>query len=357
VVSAAGTYSYTVSNDCGSDVASFTVDLTALANAAWSSPGTLCASVGPMGLNGFVTGDPGGMWSGNGMSGSVFNAQGVSGTYTITYTAGSGACQSQETHVITIVPEPDAQAGADAAICGLTYTMQANSTSSGTGTWTLPAGLSTSSSLNDPNAVMTAGAYGSYALVWTLTNGICNASDTVAVIFHDPGVDIWVDAGADQYLDVVSTTILNGQANGGAYLQWSLYSGAGSIVDPNDSTTEVTGLGIGDNVFVLSANIGQCASVLDTVLVHVSDLFIPQGYSPNDDAVNDTWEITGMAAFPGSELRIFNRWGQEVYHSDSYANQWNGHARNGRPLPDDTYFYVLNLSGDRTYNGHVIIKR
>ncbi|MEO8591297.1 MAG: gliding motility-associated C-terminal domain-containing protein, partial [Flavobacteriales bacterium] len=325
-------------------------------DASWNSPGTLCASVGPVGLNGYVTGDPTGTWSGNGISGSVFSAQGVPGVYPITYTVGSGACQSQQTHVITIVADPDAQAGADAAICGLSYEMQASSNSMITGAWTLTSGL-VANSLNDPNATVVANAYGTYTLVWTVTNGVCTASDTVVVTFHDPGIGIAVDAGPDQYLDVVTSTFLNGQTTPGASLQWSLSSGSGSISSPNDSTTEVIGLGIGDNVFVLSANIGQCASTLDTVLVHVDDLFIPEGYSPNGDGVNDAWEITGMEAFPGSELRIFNRWGQEVYQVDSYANQWDGRANNSRPLPDDTYFYVLNLSGDRTYNGHVIIKR
>jgi gliding motility-associated-like protein len=250
-----------------------------------------------------------------------------------------------------------ADAGPDAAVCGLSCAMQANMISSANGTWTLPAGITTGSNLNDPAATMTATVHGAYNLIWSMSNGICSASDTVMIVFHDPVEGIWADAGEDQYLDVFSTTDLNGHASQGSYLQWSLLSGAGSIAHPNDSTTEVTGLALGDNVFVLSASIGQCASALDTMLVHVNDLFIPQGYSPNDDAVNDTWEITGMAAFPGSELRIFNRWGQEVYQSDSYNNQWDGRAHNGRALPDDTYFYVLNLSGDRTYNGHVIIKR
>lgn len=235
--------------------------------------------------------------------------------------------------------------------------MQANSTSSGSGSWTIPASLTTSSSLSDPNAIVTANTYGSYALVWTMSNGICSSSDTVVVVFHDPGQGIWVDAGFDQYIDVVTTTVLNGSASVGANLQWSLISGTGYISNPNDSTTEISGLQIGDNVLVLSANIGACASAFDTVLVHVSDLFIPQGYSPNGDGVNDNWEITGIMAYPGSGLKVFNRWGQLVYQSFNYANQWDGRADSGLPLVDDTYFYVLNLSGDLTYNGHVIIKR
>ena len=93
------------------------------------------------------------------------------------------------------------------------------------------------------------------------------------------------------------------------------------------------------------------------MLIHVNDLFIPQGFSPNGDGVNDRWEVTGIAAFPGNTLKVFNRWGQLVFESYGYENEWDGRAMFGRDLPDATYFYVLNLTSDRTYNGHVILKR
>ena len=65
----------------------------------------------------------------------------------------------------------------------------------------------------------------------------------------------------------------------------------------------------------------------------------------------------GAVAYRVDELIVFNRWGQEVYSSKGYTNKWNGTGRSGQPLVDDTYFYVLNLTADRTYNGFVIIKR
>ena len=85
--------------------------------------------------------------------------------------------------------------------------------------------------------------------------------------------------------------------------------------------------------------------------------FIPQGFSPNGDGVNDRFEITGMGAYPQSTLEVFNRWGQKVYTSGSYANGWAGEGDTGAPLTDDTYFYILNLSGEKAYNGFVVIKR
>ena len=57
------------------------------------------------------------------------------------------------------------------------------------------------------------------------------------------------------------------------------------------------------------------------------------------------------------KLKIFNRWGAEVYSSDNYQNDWNGNAKNGQPLPDDTYYYIFEADGNRIYKGFVVIKR
>lgn len=84
-----------------------------------------------------------------------------------------------------------------------------------------------------------------------------------------------------------------------------------------------------------------------------SDLFIPNAVSPNGDGKNDRFLIVGLERYPGSSLNVFNRWGGEVYHSDNYANNWDGHE-----LSDGTYFYVLLLNtphGKQAYKGWVEI--
>jgi gliding motility-associated-like protein len=114
---------------------------------------------------------------------------------------------------------------------------------------------------------------------------------------------------------------------------------------------------MGENTLVLTASIDGCGFATDTVTITVQDLFIPQGFSPNGDGVNDRFEITGIEAYPGNDLKVFDRWGRPVLAQKNYDNSWDGRARNGVPLLDDTYFYVLNLSEGLTYNGYLIIKR
>ncbi len=47
--------------------------------------------------------------------------------------------------------------------------------------------------------------------------------------------------------------------------------------------------------------------------------------------------------YRNNDIVIFNRWGQVVFKSAPYLNDWNGKDMNGRELPEGTYYYVLTL--------------
>src|SRR5690606_12941949 len=83
-------------------------------------------------------------------------------------------------------------------------------------------------------------------------------------------------------------------------------------------------------------------------------------FTPNSDGFNDLWRIfTGDCAM-NVRVDIYNRWGGLVYHSDSYANNWDGTYK-GKPLPEATYYYVIKVTyqGGRvsTLKGNVTIMR
>ena len=93
-------------------------------------------------------------------------------------------------------------------------------------------------------------------------------------------------------------------------------------------------------------------------------LEIPEGFSPNDDGVNDFFVINGILAYPEASMTIFNRWGNKVYETtNGYANDWDGNNQFGmttssRELPVGTYFYVLD-PGDGTgvIKGYVYLNK
>ena len=93
------------------------------------------------------------------------------------------------------------------------------------------------------------------------------------------------------------------------------------------------------------------------------EFFIPEGFSPNGDGVNDTWFIRGILDYPKNHVQIFNRWGNLVFETDGYKNDWNGTTIfgltiGGNDLPEGTYFYIVDLGNNtKVYKGYVYLKR
>jgi gliding motility-associated-like protein len=88
-----------------------------------------------------------------------------------------------------------------------------------------------------------------------------------------------------------------------------------------------------------------------------SDLIIPNLFTPNGDGNNDTFEIRGLELFGENDLVIVNRWGNEVYKSNSYQNNWTGEGLN-----EGTYYYVLRVKENSTapwqvYKGYITLIR
>ena len=78
-----------------------------------------------------------------------------------------------------------------------------------------------------------------------------------------------------------------------------------------------------------------------------------------NDYANPVFKINGLLrdtlVNENARLTILNKLGNVVYHSDDYKNDWDGTYK-GNDLPEDTYYFFLNVIG-RTYKGYVVIRR
>ena len=78
------------------------------------------------------------------------------------------------------------------------------------------------------------------------------------------------------------------------------------------------------------------------------DINVSQAITPNGDGVNDTWFINNIVNYPNCIIRVYNRWGQEVFYTVGYQNDWNGHYENkSGSLPDSaSYYYQIDIDGN-----------
>jgi gliding motility-associated-like protein len=71
---------------------------------------------------------------------------------------------------------------------------------------------------------------------------------------------------------------------------------------------------------------------------------LPDSFSPNNDGVNDEFRPYPYAFIAGVRMKIFNRWGIEVFETTNPEIKWTGRAKNGGLLlPDGVYFYVCEV--------------
>jgi hypothetical protein len=161
-----------------------------------------------------------------------------------------------------------ANAGPDQEFCSsgiapVPAAMNGNTpTAPSTGLWTLISGTGTFVNPNDPQSELINMGIGTNVFQWTINNGTCGTtSDQVTYFVFNPTQSA-ASAGADQQLcsNANNTTLTANNIISPATGIWSLVSGTGTIVSPNSSTTQVTGLGVGTNIFQWTVDNGPCAS-------------------------------------------------------------------------------------------------
>ena len=92
--------------------------------------------------------------------------------------------------------------------------------------------------------------------------------------------------------------------------------------------------------------------------IPVIDVFIPDAFSPNQDIVNEHFVIT-HSVLVKIDIEVFNRWGNSVYKSTDYQNDWDGKGTGnflGNDLPSGTYYCiykVINISTGEVINNGI----
>ena len=101
-------------------------------------------------------------------------------------------------------------------------------------------------------------------------------------------------------------------------------------------------------------NVNGCDSIVKhELIVYNCELIIPSAFTPDNDLVNDYWELYNIDLyFPSNIVTIYNRWGQKIFESikGSYSeNPWNGRYKD-EELPVGSYYYTIELNEAKMEN-------
>tara|TARA_B100000508_G_scaffold137355_1_gene131534 strand:- start:33298 stop:38022 length:4725 start_codon:yes stop_codon:yes gene_type:complete len=107
-------------------------------------------------------------------------------------------------------------------------------------------------------------------------------------------------------------------------------------------------------------DVNSCSNTFEFDIISSDEecLIIPNTFTPNDDLYNDTWVIENIHLYPNHTVKIFNKWGNEIFSASGDYEPWDG-THNGKALPAGVYYYIIILSNeqDNKYTGNITIVR
>jgi hypothetical protein len=333
------TYSVPGTTAACSASARLTITVQAPVPATASALAAVCAGSGPVALTG---GRPaGGTWAGPGVSGSaatgfVFTPTlALVGPQQLRYTALSpAACSSSSLSVevpIVVLSVPTVVLPTDTVLCPGSQAFRLRASPAG-GTWAGP-GVSAGNVFTPPALP------GTSVLTYTINAGTaCPVVATRRVtLLAQPVLAPTLVPGTCVPSAVAPVVVHFRQSAAGipadAVLTW----------DFGDASPAATGLDVTHTYLVegtfrpratLWFSQGRCEQVATLAPVVVEKMLIPNAFTPNDDTHNDFFEPKIGGCPP--RLQVFSRWGQQVYDSPAYHNDWNG-----TNLAPGIYYYLL----------------
>lgn len=147
-----------------------------------------------------------------------------------------------------------------------------------------------------------------------------------------------VDAGLNASIEAGSSIELQGNGPPGGIYSWSPIEFLScSTCVATVATPEVT------TVYILTVNQNGCIAT-DTVLIEVSekcgDIFVPSGFTPNNDGSNDMLYARGNCIVE-LDFKVYDRWGELIFQTSDKSIGWDGTYK-GKPALSGVYVYYIN---------------
>jgi len=261
-------------------------------------------------------------------------------TVTTTYliTAKIGGCTAIEDVKVVVVPRPTVDAGMDKEIC-YNSIIQLNAQTNGTTfSWHPSSSLSDLNSLNPVASPLNTTSY----ILSALTSGCSKPTFDTVIVRVFPKVNAF--AGKDTI--IFPGIPLQLKATGGIKYQWSPTFGLDNpaIADPiarlNGSPSIIT-------YKVLVTDQSGCVDSANiTVSIHKTgpEIFVPTGFTPNNDGRNDVFRPTYLGMKTIDFFRVYDRWGKLIFSNNMNDGKgWDG-TINGVKQNIGTFIWMVQAT-------------
>ncbi|KAA3621461.1 MAG: PKD domain-containing protein [Bacteroidetes bacterium] len=329
---------------------------------------TICDGAAPLILEPSITT---GSWSGPGIINAAEglfdpSVTGV-GDHYVTYNSGAD-CSDNFTMFVQVVPPPEIILEADTLSGCPPLIVEFNEIGPLSGisySWDFGNGTFSDMPLM---ASATYADQGSYDItVHVVYSENCQNSETFEdfiEVFEAPVADFDFSPNSPSNLspDVEFTDI-----SSGVITEWQWAFGNGDTSDKSSTTASFEMPGIYDVSLQVTSIDGCQDSISRQVTVKsIVNFYVPNAFSPNDDGINDLFEIYTIGPLQEYKITIFDRWGGMVFQSKSLNDPWDGDFFNGTKADVGVYTYVIEYkyqgvspgqSFSGTESGDVIILR
>ena len=286
-------------------------------------------------------------WQNGSTSKSITVTPTVSTNYVVLVTNQNG-CHDTLTKRLTVFPSAFAKISGSTEICP-----GGNTTLSASG------GVSYVWSNGSKTITANINAAGIYVVTVTDSNG-CTGRDSVTVITLDVGKQpipkddtLYVEEDIIYDLDLLANDVLYTQNNSVRYgknpgndVRFTLQSADGKVkVTADRRFTEVVTL-----TYEICDQCDRCASAKLFILPEKLKNIIQTTLITPLESSNRTLQFSD-GPISDSELWVYNRWGQQVFHAKDYQNDWNADD-----VPGGVYYYVFKVYGFTIKKALMVVK-
>jgi gliding motility-associated-like protein len=316
-------YTYINSNGCSnSDTQLVTIHSLPVVNFSGLDSG-YCVN----GQSSVLTGSPaGGAFSGNGISGTLFNpSAALTGINNITYNyTDANGCSNNVMYSTTVIPLPTLDINGNSVICaGETESLSA----SGIGDLLWSTGENSSTINVSPTST---------TMYFANATNVCGAiADSLLMIVNPlPSFEI---SNNDTTILLGSNVQLN--VSGAITFSWSPSSGLSCTTCSNPVATPVV-----TTTYTVTGTSGDGCSDTRSITIKVNsefEIFVPDIFSPNNDGQNDILFVRGNG-IKELNFRVYDRLGEKIFESTDQSVGWDGSFK-GRDLNGSVFVYYLSV--------------